>query len=72
MYTNREGVIIILEDSDGRIAFQLRDDDPGIVGRNRWGLFGGLSEKDESPAQTAVRDKLSGLALYLDSNGKMI
>lgn len=68
MYTHREGAIILLEDSLGRIAFQLRDDKPEVVGRNCWGLFGGLSEQHESPGQTVIREISEELGYRLESS----
>ena len=52
----RPCVVVILESSEGKITFQLRDDRPGVGSRDCWGLFGGFIEQDELPAQAAVRE----------------
>ncbi len=56
MDMHREGVVILLENTHGQIAFQLRDDNPDILYPNYWGLFGGWMEVGESPQQAAVRE----------------
>lgn len=63
---SREGVVILLESTDGQIAFQLRDDNPEIMYPNYWGLFGGWMEAGESPQQTAVREIREELGCTLD------
>ena len=52
----RNAAIVILEDADGRIAMQHRDDKSGLFGRNQWGLFGGGLEAGETPSEAAVRE----------------
>jgi 8-oxo-dGTP pyrophosphatase MutT (NUDIX family) len=61
-----EGSVILLENAQGKVAFQLRDDRPDVSYANHWGLFGGLQETDESPEQTIVREMLEELGLSLD------
>ena len=48
--------LVILEDREGRIALQLRSAIAQIVNPDRWGLFGGHVEADESPEQAALRE----------------
>ncbi len=62
----REGVVVLLENADGQIAFQLRDDKPEIMYPNYWGLFGGWAEAGESPQQTAIREIKEELGYVLD------
>ena len=62
----RPCVIVVLEDSSGRIAFQLRDDRPGVGSRDCWGLFGGLMEHDESAIRAAIREIDEELRSSLD------
>ena len=52
----RNAAIVVLEDADGRVAMQHRDDKPGLFGRNQWGLFGGGIEAGETPIAAAVRE----------------
>lgn len=47
---------IILKRWDGKILFQLRDNDPNIKNPNCWGLFGGGIEKNETPIDAAIRE----------------
>lgn len=58
-----EGVLIVLETADGRIAFQLRDD--ARFG-GYWGLFGGWMEDGEQPAEAALREANEELSITLD------
>ena len=62
----REGSVILLENAQGKIAFQLRDDRPDVSYRNHWGLFGGLREADETPEWTIIREMKEELGLSLD------
>ena len=56
---------VILVDRDGRVLMQLRDDAPGIMFPDHWGLTGGAGHPGETPEQTARReiDEETGLAL---------
>lgn len=47
---------LILEDGEGRILLQLRDDIPTIPYPNRWGTFGGQIEVGETPEEAIVRE----------------
>lgn len=52
----REGSIVALVDSAGRLLLQQRDDDGPPAGYGRWALPGGGREGAESPHQTALRE----------------
>jgi 8-oxo-dGTP pyrophosphatase MutT (NUDIX family) len=56
---NREGIVLLLEGADGRIAMQQRDDMP------YWGLFGGWIEAGETPESAAVRELVEELSIAL-------
>lgn len=58
-----EGVVIVLETADGRIAFQQRDD---AKYAGYWGLFGGWLEDGEQPAEAALREANEELSITLD------
>lgn len=47
---------VILEDCDGRIALQLRDDTPDVVNAGKWSIFGGKIERGEKAEQAALRE----------------
>ena len=66
VYRDREGVVVLLVDAQKRIAMQLRDDLAGLPAANQWGLFGGLSEPDESPEAVALREIAEELSVELD------
>ena len=66
MSSLRPCVVVVLEDREGKIIFQLRDNRPGVGSRNCWGLFGGFIEQDESPAHAAVREIQEELGSSLD------
>ncbi len=59
----REGIIVILEDSAGRILMQLRTG-PSYGGL--WGLFGGWIEPGEARDAAALREIHEELCLTLD------
>lgn len=65
---DQEGVVVLLENAAGQIAFQLRDDNPEIRYPNHWGLFGGWTEAGESPQQTAIREIKEELSYSLDAS----
>lgn len=47
---------LILEDKQGRILLQLRDDKSTIPYPNAWGTFGGQIEKGETPEDAIRRE----------------
>ena len=57
---------VILEDEQGNIALQLRDDNPTIINPNKWSVFGGHIEPGEDPANAAVREIAEELGIALD------
>lgn len=62
----RDGVNILLEDPAGRIALQLRDNQPGVSFGGLWGLFGGWLEPGETPQQAVLREVMEELTIALD------
>ena len=58
---------IIIEREDKKILFQLRDNNPNISNPNKWGIFGGGIEKNESPKQAAIRELKEELNLSINS-----
>ena len=56
---------VILVDREGRVLMQLRDDTPGIMYPEHWGLTGGAAAKDETPEQTARREVMEETGLQL-------
>ena len=47
---------LILENGEGRILLQLRDNRPDILFPNCWGTFGGALGPHETPAQAIMRE----------------
>ncbi len=47
---------ILIENNDGKMLFQLRDNNPKIKNRNCWSLFGGGINKNEIPIEAAIRE----------------
>lgn len=57
---------VILEDVRGRIALQLRDDNPKIANPGMWSVFGGHIEENEPPAIAAKREMKEELSIEID------
>ena len=51
--------------ADGRYALQHRDDRPDIAWPAHWGLFGGIVETGESPAEAVRRELHEELGLMV-------
>ena len=58
---------IIIQREDKKILFQLRDNKPDIPNPNKWGIFGGGIEKNETPKQAAIRELKEELGLSISS-----
>lgn len=66
VYRHRSGVVVLLVNAQRQVALQLRDDQPGLPGANQWGIFGGLSDTQEPPEATALREIHEELSIHLD------
>jgi 8-oxo-dGTP pyrophosphatase MutT (NUDIX family) len=62
--------LVILEDTRGHIALQLRSPIPTIVNPDHWGIFGGHIESGESPEAAAIREIAEELTIQLNA-GKL-
>lgn len=47
---------LLLENKDGKLLFQLRDNNPKIPYADCWGTFGGHIEAGETPEQAIIRE----------------
>jgi 8-oxo-dGTP diphosphatase len=47
---------LLMENKEGRILLQLRDNNPGISYPNCWGTFGGQIEEGEAPEKAITRE----------------
>ncbi|MCP4714869.1 MAG: NUDIX domain-containing protein, partial [Deltaproteobacteria bacterium] len=47
---------LLLENGEGRVLLQLRDNNPAIPYPGCWGTFGGQIEEDEEPHEAIVRE----------------
>lgn len=63
MKINRNYSGIIIENPQGKLLFQLRDNKKGLPHANKWSLFGGGIEPGESPVQAIVREVKEELGL---------
>ena len=56
---------VILVDRDGRVLMQLRDDTPGVMFPDHWGLTGGAGHAGETQEETARREVLEETGITL-------
>ncbi|MBP1747531.1 MAG: Radical domain protein [Deltaproteobacteria bacterium] len=56
MRKNRPQCGLLIENSEGKVLLQLRDDRPDIPYPNCWGTFGGQVEINETPEQAIKRE----------------
>ena len=68
VYRDIEGSVVLLADSNNRIAMQQRDNKPGLPAANKWGLFGGLVKGNESPKDVALREIQEELSVRLNQD----
>ena len=61
----KKGVVIIIENEKGEILLQLRDDKPTIPYPNKWVLFGGRAEENESFEEAIKREMQEEIELDL-------
>lgn len=56
MRKNRPQCGLLIENKEGRVLLQLRDDNPCIPYPNHWGTFGGQIEEGETPEGAIARE----------------
>lgn len=54
---------VLIEREDGKLLFQLRDNNPNIKNRNCWSLFGGGINDGEKPINAVIRELKEELGL---------
>jgi 8-oxo-dGTP diphosphatase len=59
------GALVLIEDRQGRLLMQLRDDIAGIFWPGRWGFFGGGIEPGEDMLTAALRELEEEVGLSL-------
>jgi GrpB-like predicted nucleotidyltransferase (UPF0157 family) len=62
----RKIAVAIIQDSEGRLVMQLRDDLPYITSHNMWGFFGGQVELGEDPFAAIMREINEELNIVAD------
>lgn len=66
MEINKNYAGIVIEDINGKLLFQLRDNKPNIPNPNKWSLFGGGIEEGETPLQAIKREVEEELGINLE------
>lgn len=61
------GSAIIIENSNGELLLQHRDDN-APTDKNTWAMWGGGKEGEESPIETAIRELEEELAIRVQGN----
>jgi len=56
---------LLIENREGKVLLQLRDNIPGIPWPDCWGTFGGQIEEGESPEEAIKREIMEELAYEL-------
>ena len=59
---------VIIENQEGKILFQLRDNKRDIPNPNLWSIFGGGINDSEKPKEAAVREILEELKIKVNKS----
>lgn len=57
---------VIIERKDGKMLFQLRDNKKSIPNPNKWWIFGGGINPNETPIDAAVRELKEEINLHIE------
>ncbi|MCK5150115.1 NUDIX domain-containing protein [Candidatus Pacearchaeota archaeon] len=59
---------VLIKREDGKMLFQLRDNNPNISNPDKWGIFGGGIEKQENSKEAGIRELNEELGLLVKKN----
>jgi len=59
-------VVVLPENEEQNVAIQLRDNIESLWWPDRWGLFGGHVEINESPQEATIREIFEELSIKID------
>lgn len=61
------GSAIIIKNSEGKLLLQHRDNN-APTDKNKWGMWGGGKEENETPSETAVRELKEELTIDIEES----
>lgn len=63
----KSGSAIIIKNKEGKLLLQHRDNN-APTDKNKWGMWGGGTEENETPVETAIRELKEELTIDVEEN----